>query len=130
MKRFRILLVDDNAVFARVAKQAIEELFTPNENVEVLAIAGSGERALARIGSERPDLVLMDVHMQDMDGIETTRRIKFSDNAPLVLMISTSDDEELRAAAAAAGADHHMCKACLLDQLPAFVRALTHAGAS
>lgn len=130
MKRFRILLVDDNVVFARVAKQAIEELFALDEGIEVMATAGSGEQALARIGRDRPDLVLMDLHMQDMDGIETTRRIKSSDNAPPVVIISTCDDEELAAAAAVAGADDHMCKACLLDKLPAFVRALTYVGAS
>ena len=123
MAPFKILLVDDSAVFVRAAKQFIEEAFRGDSRLQVLATAGSGDEALRRMDFESPDLVLMDVRMPGLDGIEATRRIKLLAEPPTVLMLSL-EDEGLERAAALAGADGYMSKSALVEQLPALIGAL------
>jgi CheY-like chemotaxis protein len=123
MAPFKILLVDDSVVFVRAAKQFIEEAFRGDSRLQVLATAGSGDEALRRMDAESPDLVLMDVRMPGLDGIEATRRIKLLAQPPTVLMLSL-EDEGLERAAELAGADGYMSKSALVEQLPVLIGAL------
>ncbi len=123
MNPLKILLVDDSAVFARTAKQFIEEAFAAHPLLQVLDSAGSGSEALARIEVERPHLVLMDLNMPGIDGIEATRLIKAAGNAPKVVMISLCDIDELAQAAQRAGADGYLRKDALVRELPALIQA-------
>jgi CheY-like chemotaxis protein len=128
MTPFKILLVDDSAVFARTTKQFIEEAFRGDSRLRVLATAGSGDEALRRMDAEKPDLVLMDVRMPGLGGIEATRRVKSLAQSPMVLMISLEDDG-LERAAELAGADGYLSKSSLVEQLPAYIGALLDEGA-
>lgn len=80
----KILLVDDH----ELVRSGIEALLNAVEDIEVIAVCDCGERALEVIGHQRPDVVLMDVNMPGMGGIEACRRI--IDNFPEIKIIGLS----------------------------------------
>jgi len=103
----RILLVDDNAQFLEVAARTLATV----PAIEVVGRALSGREALEQVSQLQPDLVLMDVAMPNMNGLEATRHIKARPDAPRVVMLTLHDAPEYRAAAAAVGADDFVSKA-------------------
>ena len=101
----RILLVDDNALFLTSAQR-----FLANIRAGAVTTAHTGLEALEQLGRERPDLVLMDLSMPGMNGLETTRRMKALDPGLRVVVVSLTDTPEFRAAAASAGAESFVAK--------------------
>lgn len=87
----RVLVVDDQAPF-RIAARAVVKA-TPG--FEVVAEATSGEDAVAAVATANPDLVLMDINMDGIGGIEATRRITAEHPKVRVVLLSTYDAEDL-----------------------------------
>ena len=87
-----MLIVDDLVPFRRVARAVIDA----SDSFEAVGEAGSGEEAVLAAGLLRPDLVLMDINLPGIDGIEATRRIRSQAPAaaPVVLLLSTWDQDE------------------------------------
>jgi DNA-binding NarL/FixJ family response regulator len=106
-KAARLLVVDDHA-FMRVAIGAI--LGRGDAPVEVVGEAGDGEEAVTRCRELRPDLVLMDISMPKMDGLEATRRIKAEFPETGVLVLTSHDDHKLLMEAVKAGAAGYVLK--------------------
>lgn len=79
MQRIRILLVDDSLDFL----EAVATLMADWPGIELIGCASSGSEALERVPELRPDLVLVDLMMPDMNGLETLRRLKGGRDAPL-----------------------------------------------
>jgi DNA-binding NarL/FixJ family response regulator len=86
----KILLADDQRLFVENLKTVLEHL---DGNLEVVATAENGERAVDLALEHRPDLVLMDVRMPIMDGVEATRRIHAADPGIAILVLTTFDDD-------------------------------------
>lgn len=104
---FRVLLVDDNQTFLNAAVHAL----TVDPRIEVVGSALSGQEGLEIIAQKRPDLVLMDIAMPGMNGIEATRLIKAQPKAPRVVILTSHDLSHYRTAAKAVGADSLISKA-------------------
>jgi len=105
----RVLTVDDHSPFRDAARAVI----TATPGFEALAEVNSGEDALDLIDRLQPDLVLLDVSLPGIDGLETCRRLTASEDAPLVLLISADDDPFLRDSARSYGAAGFISKAQL-----------------
>jgi DNA-binding NarL/FixJ family response regulator len=95
-----VLAVDDQVVFRRAARNLIAA--TPG--FEQVGEASSGREALKLAAELRPDLVLLDVRMPGMDGIETARRLADSDSEAVVVLISIEEVSDLPASVASARA--------------------------
>jgi DNA-binding NarL/FixJ family response regulator len=113
-QRIRILIADDSAAFRNAFGLFLERL----PQVEVVGTAEDGEHALTLVASTRPDLVLMDIKMPRLNGLEATRKIRAEFPDVRVIMITLHDSEELKAASVASGADRFIPKSCLRDKLP------------
>lgn len=96
----RVLIVDDQEPFRSAARMVVEMA----DGFEVAGEAESGEEGVELAAQLEPDLVLMDVYLPGIDGLEATRQITAVDGAPRVLVMSTHESEEFAEAALAAGA--------------------------
>ncbi|HSL00042.1 MAG TPA: response regulator transcription factor [Rubrobacteraceae bacterium] len=114
----RMLIVDDHALL----RMAIRSMLTLDGDLEVVGEAGDGEEALALCRQLRPELVLMDVSMPKMCGIEATRAIKAECPKIGVLMLTAHTDHELLLEAVRAGAAGYVLKSVDPDELVGAVR--------
>ena len=101
-----ILIIDDHPLFRRGASQ----LIAMDDSLRLVGEAASGEEGLALIRESCPDLVLLDLNMKGIDGIETLKRIKRHNPDCRVIMLTVSDDKEDVVAALRAGADGYLLK--------------------
>ena len=116
----QILLVDDAPAVVKVMARLLSRI----EGVSIVGKATSGGDALWQTQRLRPDLVVMDLEMPGMNGLEATRRIKALERAPQVVILTLHDDPEYQTAAAAAGADGFVSKSELISQLLPIIQRL------
>lgn len=114
----KILVVDDERAVRDSLRRALEL-----EGYEV-DLAVDGADGLARITEGQPDVVILDVLMPGVDGLEVSRRVRNSGNRVPVLMLTARDEVDDRVAGLDAGADDYVTKPFALDELLARVRAL------
>jgi DNA-binding NarL/FixJ family response regulator len=119
----RVLLVDDDAL----VRSGLRMMLAGAESIEVVGEADDGRGVLSAVDLHRPDVVLMDIRMPQVDGIAATRLLRSQPAAPAVVVLTTFDTDELVLRALRAGAAGFLLK----DTPPAeIVRAieLVHAG--
>jgi CheY-like chemotaxis protein len=105
MPELRVLVVDDQEPFRRAMSAVVDE----TDGFVVVGSARSGEESLAMAGELLPDLVLMDVNLPGIDGIEATRRLRARPEPPVVMLLSTYDEDEFDLAGC--GAASYIAKA-------------------
>ncbi len=101
-----VLIVDD----APAVRDGLRRLVSTLPGVVTVSLASSGDEALARCASERPDLVLLDVRMPGMSGLECARRLLHSDPTVRIVMLTAGDDPQTVASAVANGAAGYINK--------------------
>lgn len=110
-----ILLVDNNATFMSAARNVLDVV----PGVDVVGHAYGGTEALAKAELLRPDLVLLDISMQGMNGLEVGRRMRLSPSGPRIVFLSLDDNAVYRAAARDIGAEGFIGKSnFVLELLP------------
>jgi DNA-binding NarL/FixJ family response regulator len=102
----RTLIVDDSPV----ALESLRLFLGTDKGCELAGSSQSGRQAVELAAALHPDLVLLDLQMPGIDGLEAARRIKLQTDPPLVLIVTVFNDDGCRAAAIAAGADGFVCK--------------------
>jgi DNA-binding NarL/FixJ family response regulator len=121
MKRIHLLLVDDQALFIQSLKRVIE---STSDGVVIDAVALNGKDAISALERWSSDVVLMDVRMPVMDGVEATKIIRQQFPNTQVIMLTTYDDDEYIEAALRAGAVGYLLKDIPLEQLISAVSAV------
>ncbi len=119
----RVLVVDDQ----RIVREGLTALLELVEDLHVVALAADGEQALALVAEHRPDVVLMDLRMPGLDGIEATRRIRRQYPDVEVVVLTTHADDESVLAALRAGARGYLTKDAGVAEIARAVAA-AHAG--
>lgn len=118
-RKLRLLLVDDQSLF----REALRTLLSLQPDFDIVAEAENGERALALAKAHRPDVVLMDLRMPVLGGVEATRRVLAAVPATRVVVLTTFDEDEEVFEALRAGAVGYLLKACSADKLCESIRA-------
>jgi DNA-binding NarL/FixJ family response regulator len=120
----RVLLADDQ----RLVRSGFRMILKAEPGVEVVGEAADGREAIEQARALAPDVVLMDVRMPNLDGIEATRRIVGEAEAPRVIVLTTFDEDEYVFGALRAGASGFLLKDAPEDQLVAAIRVATDGG--
>jgi len=103
----RVLIVDDQEPFRMAARMVVDA----TDGFEVVGEAASGEDSVSMAAELRPDLVLMDVNLPGINGLDATRQILADSDAVVVLLLSTYEEEEYAPRAAECGAAAYIPKA-------------------
>jgi DNA-binding NarL/FixJ family response regulator len=111
--KIRVVIADDHRLFA----EALAAILAIDERIEVVGQADDGEKAVELVASKEPDVVLMDIQMPRLDGVEAARRIRQGPNATAVLMLTGSDSAADVARAREAGAAGYVTKDRIASEL-------------
>ena len=120
MKDIRLMLVDDHDVVRTGLKSFLEA----QDGLHVVAEADNGEMALERALEENPDVVVMDITMAQMDGLEATRRLKKACPDCQVLALTVHEDKQYLFEMLAAGASGYVTKQAAAEELVAAIQAV------
>jgi len=122
MERARILIVDDHEIF----RKGLRTLLESRPHLEICGEAINGLEAVQKTRDLRPDVVLMDISMPEIDGLQATRLIRSEPIHAQVLILSQHDSPHMLAAALKAGANGYVTKSqvsqCLLAALESVIQ--------
>ena len=116
----RVMLVDDH----KIVREALSSVLEKEADIEVVGQAGDGESALGLVGRLRPQVIVMDIALPDISGIEVTRRVLAVQPEIRVLALSTYFDRRIVTQTLEAGATGYVNKAAGRDELLQGIRAL------
>ncbi len=119
----RVMVADDHPVF----RDGLASLLDPLDGIEVVARAADGAEAVAMAGEHHPDVVVMDVQMPELNGIEATRRIVAEHPGVGVLVLTMGEDDGTVLSALRAGARGYLRKGAEQDEIVAAIRTV-HGG--
>ncbi len=125
MSKIRVLLVDDHAIM----RDGISALINLQDDIEIVGEASEGKEAIEKARELVPDVVIMDISMPEMDGLEATRRIKKKNPSVKVLVLTQHDNREYILSTIKSGSDGYLPKRALGSELVAAIRAI-HQGHS
>ncbi|MGI5836787.1 MAG: response regulator [Chloroflexota bacterium] len=121
----KVLLVDDHAIL----REGIRALLALSKDIEVVGEAGDGQQAIEQVQQLTPDVVLMDIAMPGLDGLEATRRIKERFKNVKVLILTQHENREYVFPILKAGADGYVLKKAAGTELISAIRAVNEGGA-
>jgi DNA-binding NarL/FixJ family response regulator len=121
----RVLVADDQPL----VREGLRKIFEADPDLEVVADVADGRAAVEAVGRLHPDVVVMDIRMPVMDGIEATRQVTRLDHPPLVLVLTTFDLDEYVFGALRAGASGFLLKDAMPEHLIAAVHTIARGDA-
>ena len=116
----RLLVVDDHPAYRR----GLELMLADAADIAIVGEAGTGERALDQAAALTPDVILMDLRMPGLDGIEATRRLTRSGSTAAVVVLTMFQDDDSVFAAMRAGARGYLLKGAEQDEIVRAIRAV------
>lgn len=123
--KIRVLVVDDHSV----VRSGLEQLLATTDDIEMVGSASNGVEAIAQVEALAPDVVLMDLSMPELDGVEATRRISERHPTSRVVVLTSFSDQTRILDALSAGADGYLLKHADPDDIADAIRAV-HSGGS
>lgn len=117
----RVLIGDDH----EISRIGIRRLLSGSHDIEIVAEAVSGQQTIDLVKTLRPQVVLLDILMPGMSGIEAAQRIKMESADTLIIMLSSSEDEQQIERAMYAGADGYLSKGVGSEELTEAIRNVT-----
>jgi two-component system response regulator NreC len=121
MEKIRLMLVDDH----EVVRIGLKNFLQTQEDFDVVAEASDGEEAVSRAMATHPDVILMDITMPGVDGLEATRRLRVLCPKCLILALTVHDDKQYFMQMLAAGASGYITKQAAGDDLIAAIHAIS-----
>lgn len=121
----RVLVVDDHPLF----RSGLTGLLQTVDDIDVVGDAGDGEEAVRRAAALSPDVVLMDLNLPGVPGIEATRRITAFADPPAVLVLTMVDDDDTVVTALRVGARGYLLKGAAQEEVLAAIRSVAAGGA-
>ncbi len=118
MSKIKCMIVDDQPIL----REGLKSLLGTCEDIEVIAEAGNGAQALELLNQYLPDVVLMDIRMPVMNGVETTKAIKQQYPSVTVIILTTFDDDQYILDALRNGASGYLLKDMNIQQLASAIR--------
>lgn len=120
----RVFIVEDHAI----VREGIGNLLGLSADIQVIGAVGSAEEALAALPAAKPDVLLLDMKLPNMDGVELMRRLQASTSLPPTLILTTFEDDALLLAGMRAGAKGYLLKDVSLEQLLAAIHEIAGGG--
>ncbi len=121
----KVLIADDQELI----RQSLKIVLSVSQDLEVVDTVSNGAEAVKSVGIHRPDVVLMDVRMPEMDGVEATRIIKERYPQTSVIVLTTFDDDEYVFGALKNGASGYLLKGSGVSELAESIKIAYHGGA-
>jgi DNA-binding NarL/FixJ family response regulator len=120
----RVLVVDDHPLF----RHGLAGMLGIADDMELADAVGDAETAVQRCRDLEPDVVLMDLNLPEMPGVEAIRRIVAAERPPAVLVLTMVDDDDTVSAALQVGARGYLLKGAVQDEVLAAIRAVASGG--
>ena len=124
VERITIMLVDDHPV----VRHGLSAMLQTDPRIDVVGEAGSGQEALVMVGQLQPRVVLMDIHMPEMDGLAATRKIKELHPRTAVILLTLYNNEQYVLEAVRAGAGGYLLKNAGRDEILHTIREVSNGG--
>lgn len=121
----KVLIADDQELI----RESLEIVLKTKEDIEVIATAANGREVIRNIRKEKPDVILMDVRMPEMDGVQCTRIIKENYPDIMIIILTTFDDDEYIYSALKYGASGYLLKGVSMDELYRAIQMVVRGGA-
>lgn len=125
MNKIKVLVVDDHTIM----REGIHALLSPHDDIEIAGEASEGKEAVSKAQELEPEIVIMDISMPGMDGLEATRRILKQNPKVKILVLTQHDNREYVLLSIKAGVSGYIPKKALASELVSAIRAL-HRGES
>ncbi len=106
MNQITVLIVDDHPLI----RSGLRTILAPSPDIAVIGEANTGQEAIAQAAALHPDVIVMDIHLPDLSGIEATRRILQTDQQTRIVMLTMLEDDDVIFAAMRAGAIGYILK--------------------
>lgn len=120
----KVMLVDDQ----NLVRKGVRSLLELSEEIEVIAEAPDGAEAVRMMGEVNPDVVLLDMRMPGMNGVEVLRQLKEGGQLPPTIILTTFDDDELVLAGIRNGAKGYLLKDVSLEELVGAIKTVADGG--
>ncbi|HEX2787631.1 MAG TPA: response regulator transcription factor [Ignavibacteria bacterium] len=118
MEKIKLIITDDHKMF----REGIKNILNDYEDIEVLSEAGSGEELLEKLTQQTADVILMDINMPGISGIETSKIIKKKYPETFILALSTSDDDNYIIEMLNTGAKGYVLKSTGIEELVSAIK--------